>query len=320
MSASIPILLYHSISEAAAPRYRRWAVRPATFAAQMAYLHDQRYSALTVTQLVERLVDRSRPMPERPVVITFDDGYTDFCTGALPVLKRYGFAATLYITTGFVGSTSRWLHRAGESERAMLTWRQVAEVSASGIECGAHSHSHHPLDLLTPAAARDEIVRSKSILEHRLGQPVPSFAYPHGYYTPAVRRMVREAGFSSACAVKDAMSTTADDRFALARIIIAAETGVADFAGLLLGRGLSAAPARRRVRTAGWQFVRRVTGLLRRDAVAVTCPADLPCPDGERDDGADESARRPLSPTAVLAGATARKEPEVARCEPHRCG
>jgi peptidoglycan/xylan/chitin deacetylase (PgdA/CDA1 family) len=227
----------------------------------MAYLHDSRYMPITVTQLGQAMTDNSVRLPSRPVIITFDDGFADFHRGALPVLKSYGFTATLYITTGFVGSTSRWLSR--EGERPMLTWGQIAEISASGVECGAHSHSHPQLDTLAPFATRDEIIRSKTVLEDHLGRQVSTFSYPHGYYSSTVRQIVQQGGYSSACAVKHAMSSTTDDHFALARIIVTADTGVESLGRLLAGEGLRVAPIRERAPTKIWRLVRRSTRLLK---------------------------------------------------------
>lgn len=261
MNHAIPILLYHSISADAAPRFRKWAIHPARFAEHMAYLRDQRYTPITVTQLAQAIGEtRSLRLPERPVVITFDDGLADFYTDALPVLLQHGFAATLYITTGFVGGTSRWLQAEGESNRPMLTWAQIAEISASGVECGAHSHTHPQLDILPPVQARDEILRSKVELEQHLGHPVQSFSYPHGYYSRTVRDMVRQAGYSSACAVKHALSALTDDRFAFSRIIAMAETDVKGLGRFLGGEGLPVAPTRERVQTKAWRLVRRLVG------------------------------------------------------------
>jgi peptidoglycan/xylan/chitin deacetylase (PgdA/CDA1 family) len=223
----------------------------------MAYLHQRHYTPITVTHLAQAMADRSLHLPDRPVVVTVDDGLADFYTGALPVLAQYGFPATLYVTTGFVGGTSRWLSHAGEGLRPMLTWSHIADVQASGIECGAHSRSHPQLDILSSAAARDEIVHCKSALEQQLGRQVASFAYPHGYHNATVRRLVQEAGYSSACAVKQAMSSTTDDRFALARIIVTDSDDLDGFGPLLAGRGLPVAPVRERVQTRGWRVVRR---------------------------------------------------------------
>jgi peptidoglycan/xylan/chitin deacetylase (PgdA/CDA1 family) len=264
VSDLVPILLYHSVAENATSQYRRWAIHPSIFAAHLAYLHGCGYTPITVTHFVQAMTDPTIHLPERPVLLTFDDGLADFYTGALPVLKNHAFAATLYITTQFVGGTSRWLHAEGEGERPMLTWSQIADINASGIECGAHSHSHPQLDTLSLPEAGDEITRSKTILEQHLGRAVVTFAYPHGYYDSGVRRLVQQAGYTSACAVKHAMSALTDDRFALARIIISPEdANIESFASLLAGRGLRLAPTRERVRTRGWRLIRRSVKLMK---------------------------------------------------------
>jgi peptidoglycan/xylan/chitin deacetylase (PgdA/CDA1 family)/predicted SAM-dependent methyltransferase len=263
VSLPVPILLYHSVSRDAAPRYRRYVLSPEAFEAQMAYLHRCDYTPLTVTQFVRAMAGGPGQLPARPVVLTFDDGLADFYAGALPILQRFGFLATLYVTTGFVGSTARWLERTGEGARAMLTWPQLVEISGSGIECGAHGRNHVQLDTLAQAATYREIVDSKLVLEERLAREVETFAYPHGCYSPAVRQLVRRAGYSSACAVKQALSAIADDRFALARVMVTADADSERFAGLLAGRGLPVAPTRERLRTKGWRFARRSAVLLR---------------------------------------------------------
>jgi len=121
---AVPILLYHSVSRDAAPPYRRFVVSPERFAEQMALLADGGFGVLPVTEYLARA--SAGLLPERPVVLTFDDGLADFHTEALPVLVRHGFRATLYLTTGLIGSTSRWLEALGEGSRPMMTWTQVA--------------------------------------------------------------------------------------------------------------------------------------------------------------------------------------------------
>jgi peptidoglycan/xylan/chitin deacetylase (PgdA/CDA1 family) len=263
MSNKIPVLLYHSISEVVSPRFRKWAVHPKVFADHMSYLHSHGYEPITVTHFNAATEDNSVNLPNRPVVLTFDDGFADFYTEALPILKRYGFVATLYITTGFIGGTSRWLYRLGEGERPMLTWDQISEIGASGMECGAHSNSHPQLDTLLPAVAREEIISSKTVLEQHLGLEVSTFAYPYGFYSPAVRQLVQQEGYSSACAVKHAMSAVTDDRFALARIIVDSDMGIDRFSRLISGQRLRITPQRERVRTRVWRLVRRSAALLK---------------------------------------------------------
>jgi peptidoglycan/xylan/chitin deacetylase (PgdA/CDA1 family) len=228
--------MYHSISQEATAKYRPFAVPPALFADQMAYLHQHGYTPITVTQFINARTKEGRALPERSVVLTFDDGFADFFTQALPVLQQYSFTATLYVATGFIGSTSRWLQAEGEATRQMLTWEQLTEISACGIECGGHTHWHRQLDLLPLTMAQGEIVHCKKLLEDHLGQKVLSFAYPHGYHSTAIKRLVQEAGYTSACAVKYAMSSAMTDSFALARLLVREDTGVDAFAALLTQR------------------------------------------------------------------------------------
>lgn len=230
----IPILMYHSIAEEASDQFKTFTVSPALFEKHIEYLHQQGYIPMTVTQLVTSLARNRQDLPEWPIVITFDDGFADFYTSAFPVLKNYHFTATLYIATGFVGNTSRWLWREGEAERPMLTWEQISEIDAGGIECGGHSHTHPQLDLIPRSAAHYEIVHSKQVLEQHLGHNIYSFAYPHGYHSSAVQRIVKEVSYTSACAVKYEMATAETaDPFSLARLLVSPETGVSELASLL---------------------------------------------------------------------------------------
>ena len=253
----VPILMYHSISRHATPGFRPWTVSPGAFAAHMAYLRHKQYTPMTVTELGTAMADPGAQLPARPVVITFDDGFADFYTQALPVLASHGFSATLYAVAGLVGRTSRWLERDGEGDRAMLTWSQLSEIQALGVECGAHSLSHPQLDVLPRRAAWEEIRVSKTLLEDRLGGPVRSFAYPHGYHDATVRELVQQAGYTSACGVKHALSALSDDRFGLARIIVGADTTLGRLERLLAGQGLAVAPTREKLQTKAWRAVRR---------------------------------------------------------------
>jgi peptidoglycan/xylan/chitin deacetylase (PgdA/CDA1 family) len=261
----VPILMYHSISQNAAPKFKEFAVSRRLFADQMAYLYQQAYTPITVTQFVTMRSQGNTELPDRPVVITFDDGFADFYLEALPILEQYGFLATLYVTTAFVNGTSLWLKREGETERQMLKWDQLREISARGIECGAHSHTHPQLDILPQDMVQEEIMQSKRVLEHHLDREVLSFSYPFGYYTPTIRRQVQEIGYTSACAVKHTMSSKMTDPFALARLMVRANTSVDAFAALLAGRSSSIVTTMyMRTRTPVWQFARCSFALIRR--------------------------------------------------------
>lgn len=254
----IPILMYHSISYTNNAKFYPFTVPPALFAEQMAYLYRHGYTPLTITQYVQAYVGGGFALPERAVVLTFDDGFEDFFTAALPVLQRYNFPATLYVATAFVGKTSLWLRREGEIGCPMLTWRQVVQIDQSGIECGAHSHTHPQLDTLSETTVYGEVVRCKDILQHHLRHQVVSFAYPFGYSTAAVQKLVSLAGYTSACTVQHRMSSSHTHPLALTRFMVTPKTTIDVFAQLLTGTGLAMAEALYlRARTAVWDGPRR---------------------------------------------------------------
>lgn len=261
----VPILMYHSISSSANPLFKRWAVPPALFDEHLSYLKQQHYTPITVTDLVKARAHReTAALPARPVVVTFDDAYADFYDTALSTLRRHGFVATLYIPTAYVGGTCDWLRREGETARPMASWSQLAEVSAAGVECGGHSHAHVQMDAIPPAAADADLRQCKAILEDHLGRAVLSFAYPHGWTTGALKRMARAAGYTSACAVKNMSSAPADDPFELARLVVAGNTTIDDFARLLTRQPTSIEVTLRNVARPMWRFVPRQTARLRR--------------------------------------------------------
>jgi O-antigen biosynthesis protein len=257
----VPVLMYHSVSDEAPKRYRRYVVRPQTFAEQMAYLDHHGFTVLRVRDYAAAL-HAGQGVPERTVVLTFDDGLADFASGALPVLDRLGFGATLFVVTGCVGGTSRWERRA-EGRRPMLTWAQIRELAAAGIECGAHTCTHPELDVISPRSAHDEIISSKQVLEEQLQTDVSSFAYPHGCFDAPVRALVRAAGYTSACASKNALSSTEDDPYALARVTVAPDLDLATFGRVVHGQALRTAAPGELLRTRLFRVVRRSRAVAR---------------------------------------------------------
>jgi peptidoglycan/xylan/chitin deacetylase (PgdA/CDA1 family) len=250
--------MYHSIGDEASRGFAPFAVSPRSFADQMAYLAGAGYTSLTVTQLVDAWSGARGSLPARPVVLTFDDGFTDFQTQALPILEIHGFTATLFVTTAFVGATSRWLVREGAGDRPLLSWRELRHVSADGIECGGHSHTHPALDALPEECARAEVVECRDRLEQALGRVVRTFAYPFGYHNAAVQTAVREAGYTSACAVKYTVSRPDSDRYALARLIVTRDTSQKAFTLLLASGGVIPGQLARRMRSAVWARIRHL--------------------------------------------------------------
>ena len=145
----------------------------------------------------------------------------------------------------------------------MLSWTEVAEVAQSGVEIGGHSHTHPELDVLSADALNREIRLCRGTLEQRLGRPVATFSYPHGYSSDRVRKAVRREGFSSACAVGGALSSNLDDPFRLARIPVGRETSVAALQRTLESENPAGHVWPERPATRAWRVARRARAVAR---------------------------------------------------------
>lgn len=194
------ILMYHLITpQSPGGRYRGMRVAPQAFERQLRWLKESGFHFATMSELV-------KPPPHpRTVAITFDDGYADNHSTALPLLQKYGARATLYLVADR-GDGADWSakkkphHNSGELMREpKLTDAQVAEMVASGVfELGAHTLTHANLAALTPDEKQREINGSRSRLEQTFGTPVRSFAYPFGIWSAQDREIVRAGGFTTA--------------------------------------------------------------------------------------------------------------------------
>jgi peptidoglycan/xylan/chitin deacetylase (PgdA/CDA1 family) len=251
----VPVLGYHSISDERRDGTLRWSVSPGDFDEQMALIRERGHTPLTVTRYAAVLRGLA-PLPPRPVLITFDDGFADLADTALSVLRRYDLTATAYVITSRLGVAP------SPGGDPVLDWDGLRELGAHGVEIGSHSRTHHALDCLRPRELHSEIAGSRRELEDGLQAPASSFAYPYGYHSPAVRRAVHAAGYSSACGVKNALSHEEDDVFAIARILIERDTGTAALDALLDGRGWPLAWRGEHLRTRGWRAYRRIRHLV----------------------------------------------------------
>ena len=186
---SVPIFLYHHIRpylpemDATA---KGLSVTPESFGEQMKYLAANGYHTITLLQLYKYL-NFHQPLPEKPVILTFDDGYQDFFTQAYPILKKYNLLATVLIISGKLGTTD------------YLTWEQITELDVSGkVEITAHTMNHSKLTVIPIAEAKKEITGSKMALEEHLKHSVDFFGYPYGKYNSEVVKEVKSAGFLGA--------------------------------------------------------------------------------------------------------------------------
>jgi peptidoglycan/xylan/chitin deacetylase (PgdA/CDA1 family) len=248
----VPVLMYHEIAEPAETA-SRLAVSPAIFAAQLGYLRSAGFTALTAAELAARLAGDTGPLPDRPVVLTFDDGYADFHGRAMPLLDEHGFAATVFVTTGWEQDPDLRPSAPGR----MLNRTQLTEAALAGIEIGAHTRSHPQLDQLPEPLVREELCASKRWLEDELGLAVPGLAYPFGYSSRLVRQLAREAGYRYAYAVGNRTAGADADLFQQPRLTIRRATTMAEFRRLAQGQATLRLREDRAL-TRGWSVVRRI--------------------------------------------------------------
>jgi peptidoglycan/xylan/chitin deacetylase (PgdA/CDA1 family) len=256
----VPVLMYHSVSDAPATTTRALSVQPAAFAAQLSYLRRHGFTGLTFGELGHRR-RTGQPLPARPIVITFDDGYADLVDEALPILLEHAFPATVFVTTGWLHDAGRYA--AGAAPGRMLSWAQLPQLSAAGVEVAAHGHSHAQLDQISETRLRAELSDCKQLLEERLGHPVCSLAYPYGYLNKRVRTVAREIGYLQAAAVANTTAASGCDIFSVPRLTVRRSTSLPTFSRTVNGRRTRLHYAPSRALTAGWAVVRRTQSVLR---------------------------------------------------------
>ncbi|MEO3782767.1 polysaccharide deacetylase family protein [Actinocorallia sp. B10E7] len=246
---TVPILMYHSVRDDPPPDTAALSVRPGAFADQMALLKEKGFTPV-------RLSEPAEDVP-KPICITFDDGYADFHSEALPVLTSFGYPATVFVTTGWLDDAGP--DAAGRPLDAMLRWGHVREAADEGVEIGAHSHSHPQLDQLGDGPLRDELTRSRLLLEDRLQRPVTTMAYPYGYSSARVRRAVARAGYDTAYVVANEVSSHRSG-YAVPRLTIQRSTSLASFERIAEGTHRF---HREKALTKGYAVVRRSRYLYR---------------------------------------------------------
>ena len=202
---AVPILMYHEISPEARQPFARFTVHPDAFAWQMAWLARRGFTTLDLDSLLDARAGRA-PLPRRPVVVTFDDGFADSGRYAPPILERHGFTATFYLVAGSMGQTSEWLEREVGFRLPLMSWDDVLRLRERGHRFGSHTVTHPRLARVASEACREELVTSREVLERGLGEPVRHLAYPFGSHDDGVVAMAREAGYRSACTTLEALS------------------------------------------------------------------------------------------------------------------
>ncbi len=213
----IPILMYHMVRETDDPKEKRYCCHPKAFKRQMAYLKRAKYQVIGLDDLIDSIMN-STALPQKSIAITFDDGFADNYDNAFPILKEYGFPATMFVVSRLAGRTNEWMQEEGFPARKLLGWKELKDMSENGITIGSHTTTHASLTDMDTESARHEIINSKSDLEEALGKPVHFFAYPYGLFNEQLEKLVAEAGYLGACSTRSGFNSEHANPFALRRI------------------------------------------------------------------------------------------------------
>jgi len=218
LTERISILMYHQVGEFAPMRaHRANYCDHRRFDAQMAFLHRFRFRVLDLDRALSCLRGE-RPTPPRAVVLTFDDAYAGFVDYALPALRRFGFPATVYAISGWLGRRAEWFAKdPGRPIPDLMSADQLREIRAAGITVGSHTGDHPKLAEVEPAAKRRELAASRSALEDILGEEVRHLCYPSGSFDLDTVRAARETGYVSATTCLRGAATPEDHPLVLPR-------------------------------------------------------------------------------------------------------
>jgi peptidoglycan/xylan/chitin deacetylase (PgdA/CDA1 family) len=211
---SIPVLMYHSIDYEKGNELR---LPKEQFKEQMKYLKDNGYTTLTLNELYNFL-EKNKPIPEKSIVITLDDGYVDNYTNAYPILKELGLNATVFVVTSNI-----------DKDKRTLTSKQIKEMDEAGIQIASHTYNHDKLDDLPYEKQLQTMKKSKDDLEKILNHKVDFIAYPYGKWNEESIKAAKDAGYKMAFTTQGGWSNKQDGIYTLNRVYISSLKGIDNF-------------------------------------------------------------------------------------------
>jgi len=211
---SIPVLMYHSIDYEKGNELR---LPKEQFKEQMKYLKDNGYTTLTLNELYNFL-EKNKPIPEKSIVITLDDGYVDNYTNAYPILKELGLNATVFVVTSNI-----------DKDKRTLTSEQIKEMDEAGIQIASHTYNHDKLDDLPYEKQLQTMKKSKDDLEKILNHKVDFIAYPYGKWNEESIKAAKDARYKMAFTTQGGWSNKQDGIYTLNRVYISSLKGIDNF-------------------------------------------------------------------------------------------
>lgn len=224
----VPMLLYHRLrprgyADELDPE-RAFVVYADSFREQMYFLRDAGYNVIDLGTFVDYCKGKAT-LPEKPVIISFDDGYRSEYEHAFPVLKELGFPAVIFVTV----DPQSHVFDPFRAFDGPLEPEMIKEMSDAGITIASHAVTHRPMSVMSEEEIRAEMRESRRRLEEITGKPVRFFAVPGAAHSPLVRRIAREEGFEAVVPGQKGTNNGASDLFALRRVVVERDFSIADF-------------------------------------------------------------------------------------------
>jgi peptidoglycan/xylan/chitin deacetylase (PgdA/CDA1 family) len=247
-SFDLPILMYHDLE--ADDSRTEFSISIDQFESHLDWLRNHGFTTIGFNGLLAAL--EGHPLPSKPAMITFDDGYESFRRLAVPALAARHMTATVFIVAGEIGGFNRWDSSTGGPERALMDEQGIREVLGAGIEVGSHGWNHRDLTRCSPPELEAEIVRSRHALRDRFGDVAEVFAYPYGRHSVGHFDQLESAGYRAAVSIFSLAATVTGNVYAMRRIHIHSEDTSLRF------KAKVSAPY---LRYAAWRDRRGMTGL-----------------------------------------------------------
>jgi peptidoglycan/xylan/chitin deacetylase (PgdA/CDA1 family) len=217
-AARLPVLCYHSVGAELPGSWPLLTLSPRVFESQLKWLVDNGYTGIHADDWFA-WVRQGASLPEKPVLVTFDDGYSDLVVNAVPALEASGFKATIFFVSQHIGAASTWDLALGHPSRPLMTAAEIRECAAHGIEVGAHTRTHPDLRKLQDADLKTELEGCRKELTALTGASVNTLAYPFGFQNEQVRKRASEV-YDLAFSCRPGLNAWRTDRHHLRRMFV----------------------------------------------------------------------------------------------------
>jgi peptidoglycan/xylan/chitin deacetylase (PgdA/CDA1 family)/SAM-dependent methyltransferase len=228
LTERVPILMYHRVSDSGAAELARYRVEPRAFEQQLRFLRQHGYYAITADTLRDS-IRSGEALPGRPIMLTFDDGYRDFCETAWPLLQRYDFDAQVFVVTEKVAACADWDSSYGDPA-PLMNWEEIEALNAEGVSFGSHLATHRAADCLSTEELLSEGAASRFALEARLDGEIRSIAFPFGIHNYRVINTLKLAGYEVGVTTNEGVASIRMNPMTLPRLEIMGSDDLAAFA------------------------------------------------------------------------------------------